>query len=227
MLKKAALFLVLTFLAVGVFADDFVKTFNTYYSNMVQLVQQGGQWTLKAASSVTMRSPEIKILDIKNYYIRFVLIFNPDVDSNGGPVEYTFATYPRAGKSDMVAESTWGGFGFYEPVSGERKEITADVLPPGVFSKFFNEKYLDEHDQDYNRGSNGMVMRQSEVEGPEIFHYLLTIPQVGTKTLLSLDGEKSNDYPPAANNLIAAVSFRHIELSWDKKQGVFTLARIY
>jgi hypothetical protein len=227
MSKKAILFIVLTLLAGSLFADDFVKTFNTYYNSWVQLVQHGGEWKLEAGSTVTPGSPEIKILDIKNFYIRFVLAFNPDADGNGGPVEFTFATYPRAGKSDMVAESTEGGFGFYEPVAGERKEITAAVLPPDVFSKFFDEKYLDEHDHDFNRDRNGMVMRQSEVEGPEIFRYMLTIPQLGTKTLLSLVGEKSANYPPPANDLIAAVRFRHIELSWDKTQGLFKIARLY
>ncbi len=74
---------------------------------------------------------------------------------------------------------------------------------------------------------HGMVNRQSEVEGPELFHYLLTIPQIGTKTLLSIDGEMSDDYPKDANELIGAVRFRHVEMSWDKKQGVFKIARVY
>ena len=227
MLRKVAPFLALIFLTAGVHADDFVQIFNTYYSNMVQLSQQSGQWALKVASSVTTRSAEIKTLDVKNFYIQFVLVFNPDVDSNGGPVEYTFATYPRAGKSDMVAESTWGGFGFYEPVPGERKEITDDVLPSGVFLKFFDEKYLAQHQGDLPTAGHGMMNRQSEVEGPELFHYLLTIPKIGTKTLLSVDGATSGDYPKDANDLITAVKFHHVEMSWDKSHGVFKIARVY
>jgi hypothetical protein len=227
MLKKIALVLALISFAAAVYADDFVKTFNTFYHDMVELSQQGAQWVLKAASHETTRSTEIKVLDIKNYYIQFVIVYNPSPDSDGGPIEYTFATYPRDGKKDMVAESMWDRYGFYEPVSGERQEITDKVLPALVYRKFFDESYLDAHDEDFVSGSNGMVSRQSEVEGPEVFNYTLTIPQVGTKTVLSLEGDQSPEYPPSANNLIGAVRFRHIEMSWDKKQGVFKIARIY
>jgi len=72
-----------------------------------------------------------------------------------------------------------------------------------------------------------MINRQSEVEGPEVFHYTLTIPRIGTKTLLSTEGDKSADYPPSANDLIGAVRFHHIELSWHKQQGIFKIARVY
>lgn len=226
MLKKAALFLVLILLTAEAFSDDFVQTFNTFYRDWVQLSSQNGKWVLKVTSTVTTRSAEIKILDTKNYYIQFVLVFNPSPDSDGGPVEYTFAAYPRDGKKDLVAESTWASFGFYEPVPGERQNTSEDVLPVGVYRRFFDEKYLDEHDQDLVE-VGGMITRQSEVEGPEVFHYTLTIPQIGTKTLLSIDGDKSPDYPPSANDLIGAVRFHHIELSWDKKQGVFKIARVY
>jgi len=226
-LKKIVLLLMLSFRSVGVHADDFVQTFNTYYRDTVKLSQQNGQWVLEDLNTVNTRSAEIKILDIKNYYIKFVLVFNPDIDSDGGPVEYSFATYPRDGRSDMVAVSTWGYFGFYEPVPGERKEITANVLPSGVFLKFFDENYLAQYLDDMPVDSKGMVNRQSEVEGPDVFHYLLTIPQIGTKTLLSIDGEISSSYPQTANDLLAAVRFHHIELSWDKKQGVFKITRLY
>ena len=83
-----------------------------------------------------------------------------------------------------VAVSTWGYFGFYEPVPGERKEITADVLPSGVFLKFFDENYLAQHQDDQPADSQGMVNRQLEVEGPDVFHYLLTIPQFPTEAYL-------------------------------------------
>jgi len=148
MLRKAALFLALTFLAAEVFGDDFVQTFNTFYRDTVQLSSQGGKWVLKVTNTVANRSAEIKILDIKNYYIQFVLVFNPSPDSDGGPVEYTFATYPRDGKKDMVAESTWASFGFFEPVPGERQNINEDVLPIGMYRKLFDEEYLDGHQQD-------------------------------------------------------------------------------
>jgi hypothetical protein len=227
MVRKVAPFLALIFLTVGGFSDDFVNTFNTYYHDYVQLSQQGGQWALKVVNTATARVAEIKTLDIKNFYIQFVLEFNADVDSDGGPVEFTFATYPRAGKSDMVAESTWGRFDFLEPGSGEWNDITTDVLPIGVFRKFFDEKYLAQHRDDLPTEGHGMVNRQSEVEGPQLLHYLLTIPQIGTKTLLSVDGQTSNDYPQDANDLIAALKYHHMELSWDIKQGVFKIARIY
>jgi hypothetical protein len=226
MLKKAALICMLIFLTAEAFGDDFVQTFNTFYQDRVQLSSQNGKWQLQVADTYTTRSAEIKILDIKNYYIRFVLDFYPSQDSDGGPIEYTFATYPRDGKKDLVAESTPSYYGFYEPVPGERQNISADVLPVGVYHKFFDEKYLDEHGDDFVE-VGGMITRQSEVEGPEVFNYTLTIPQIGTKTLLSIEGDKSPDYPPAANDLIGAVRFHHIELSWDKKQGVFKIVRIY
>jgi hypothetical protein len=49
----------------------------------------------------------------------------------------------------MMAESTWAPFGFFEPVSGERQNISEDVLPVGVYRKLFDEKYLDENEQDF------------------------------------------------------------------------------
>jgi hypothetical protein len=158
---------------------------------------------------------------------QFVLVFNPSPMSDGGPVECAFAAYPRAGKSDMVAESTWGRFDFLEAGSSEWKDITSDVLPVGVFRKFFDDKYLAQHQDDLPTEGHGMVNRQSEVEGPEVFHYLLTIPQIGTKTLLSVDGQTSNDYPQDANDLIAALKYHHMDLTWDIKQGVFKIARVY
>jgi hypothetical protein len=214
------------FLTAGVHADDFVKTFNAYYRDTVQLSQQGGQWALKVVNRATAESAEIKTLDIKKFYIQFVLVFVADVDSNGGPVEFTFATHPRTGKSDMAAESTWRRFDFLEPGSGEWNDITMDVLPIGVFRKFFDEKYIAQHD-DLPTEGHGMVNRQSEVEGPELFHYLLEIPRIGTKTIISVNGQMSNDFPQDANDLIAALKYHHMELSWDIKQGVFKITRLY
>ena len=72
-----------------------------------------------------------------------------------------------------------------------------------------------------------MLNRQTEVEGPDVFNYKLTIPQVGTKTILSIEGDASPDYSPQVNDLIAAVKFHHIEMTWDTRQGVFKIARIY
>jgi len=163
MLKKVAPFLALIFLTVGVSADDFVETFNTFYRDTVKLTQQNGQWVLEDLNTVNTRSAEIQTLDIKNFYVKFVLVFNPEPESNGGPVEFTFATYPRDGKSDMVAVSTWGSFGFYEAGMKERNEITDDVLPSGVFLKFFEENYLAQHQDDLPMDGHGMVNRQSEV----------------------------------------------------------------
>lgn len=227
MLRRTALFLGLMFLVAQAFGDDFVQTFNTFYRDTVQLVSQGGKWTLTVANATAARSAEIKVLDIPNFYVQFVVVFNPSQDSDGGPVEYTFATYPREGKKDMVAESTWWSYGFYEPVSGERKNISDSVLPQGVYRKLFDQAYLDDHDHDYVEGAGGMIMRQSEVEGPEIFHYTLTIPRVGTKTVISIEGEAHAEYPQSANDLIRALRFRHVEMSWDKKQGVFKIGRVY
>jgi hypothetical protein len=226
-LKKAALFLVLICLSAAVYADDFVKTFNAYYNNTVKLSQQNGQWVLEALDTVNTRSAEIVTLDIKNFYIKFILVYNASPDNDGGPAEYTFATYPRAGKSDMVAESTWGRFDFLEAGPKDWTDITNFVLPVGVFRKLFDEKYIANHQDDLPIEGHGMVNRQSEVEGPELFHYLLTIPQVGTKTLISVDGKQSADYPKDANELIAALKYHNMELTWDIKQGVFKIARLY
>jgi hypothetical protein len=190
---------------------------------------------LKVVDREGVRSAEIKVLDIDNFYIRFVLVHIAPPDDNSGPgltppspggEQYTFATYPRQGKSDMVAESTEDSFGFYEPVSGDRQNISEKVLPVGVYRKFFVEKFLDENPDGLIETSYGMLNRQTEVEGPEVFNYKLTIPQVGTKTVLSIEGDKSPDYSPPVNELIEAVKFHHIEMTWDIKQGVFKIARI-
>jgi hypothetical protein len=233
MVKRFAVILALMSLAAAVYADDFVKTFNVFYDGIVQLSQQDGQWVLKVNKD-QVKSGKVLVLDIKNYYIQFSLVSNPSPDD--GPVlkppnpqgdTYTFATYPRQGKNDMVAVSTEDSFGLYEPVSGDRQNISKAVLPPGAFRKFFDEAYLEAHSDDFQEESTGEINRQTEVEGPDVFTYTLTIPQVGTKTVLSVKEDKSPGYSPAVNGLVAAVKFHHIEMTWDIKRGVFKIARIY
>jgi hypothetical protein len=232
MMKKLAIILALISLAAAVYADDFVQTFNIFYHGIVQLAMQDGQWVLKVNKD-QLQSGKIVVLDIKNFYIQFSLVANPapdngdmePPDSLGG--QYTFATYPRQGKSDMVAVSTEDSFGLYEPVSGDRQNISKDVLPPGVFHKFFDEAYLQAHTDDYQEGSTGEINRQTEVEGPNVFTYTLTIPEIGTKTVLSMEADTSTDHYPAVKALIEAVKFHHVEMTWDIKQGVFKISRVY
>jgi len=224
MVKRLSVILALISLAAAVYADDFVQTFNTFYHGTVQLSLQDGQWVLKVNTD-QVKSGKILVLDIKNYYIQFSLVSNPLPDD--GPVlktpnpqgdQFTFATYPRQGKSDMVAVSSEDSFGLYEPVSGDRQDISKAVLPPGVFRKFFDAAYLEAHPYDFQEGSTGEINRQTEVEGPDVFTYTLTIPQVGTKTVLNIQGEKSPDSTPMSNDLVGAVNFHHAEMTWDIKR---------
>jgi hypothetical protein len=233
MMKRLAVILALVSLAATVYADDFVQTFNIFFRGMVQLTQQDGQWVLQVNKD-QLKSGKILVLDIKNYYIRLSLVSNPVPDD--GPMitqpnpqgdQYTFATYPRQGKSDMVAVSAENSFGLYEPVSGDRQNISKAVLPPMVFHKFFDEAYLVAHPEDFQEGSAGEINRQTEVEGPDVFTYTLTIPQVGTKTVLSMEADNSPGHYPVVKALIGAVRFHHVEMTWDIKQGVFKISRIY
>jgi len=237
MLKRTGVILALIVLAAAAFGDDFVQTFNTFYRDQVQLSSQDGKWQLKVTSDAAT-SAEIKVLDLANYYVQFVIVYKPTPpDENdpmssgdsGGPQEYTFATYPRDGKKDMVAQSSSDSWGFYEPVAGERKDISEDVLPPQVSSKLFDQQYLDDHQDLLSDSPRGLVDRQTEVEGPMMFTYSLTIPRIGTKTVLSIAPTDTNtkDLYPDARELLAALRFHHIDLTWDNKQGVFRIAKVY
>ena len=127
----------------------------------------------------------------------------------------------------MVAVSSEDSFGLFEPVSGDRQNIGKDVLPPGVFHKFFDEAYLEAHTDDFQEAGTGEINRQTEVEGPDVFTYTLTIPEIGTKTVLSVEADTSTDHYPVVEALIGAVKFHHVEMAWDIKQGVFKISRVY
>lgn len=234
MLKQLALVLILFTVTVGVFADDFVKTFNSFHRHF-QLVKEQGNWTIKIDEnwddSGAYASTTINVLDIQNFYIEFTLNFPPR--DSGPPGEtYVFATYPKVGDTDIVAESRGNDFGLYYLTGGDIWQDADVGIFPAVYLRFFDAAYLAQHPNDLptQPGYPGGIPNGPKVEGEDgnmALTYRLIIPEIGTTTLLTVEGTNSQDYPKKVYDLVAALRFHTIELSWDKKKGVFNIVRVH
>lgn len=229
MSHRFALILLLFSVAAAVSADDFVQTFNKYYEGRAELYDQQGEWNLRLPADGRYESGMVKFLDIQNYYVQFTLYLRQDPK---GPADspsesYTFATYPRVGTSDLVAEEGPDDFGFYAIESGKWRNVTTDVLPKGVFQKFFAKDTFTQLQGDFPADQYGRVNGRADAGSDPVLMYMLDIPVIGTKTTLRL---VQSSVPPETDRLaflVASAVFHRIELSWNKKQGLFTVTRFY
>lgn len=232
MAKRVVLILLLGWAPTALQAEDFVNTFN-HFQGHLKLAQEDGIWSIRVSptweEAVTYPTATINVLDLKNFYIDFTLNYPAGTTGPWGTTgdRLVFATYPKLGDGDVVAESGAVDFAFYKFEKGAWKY--AEVFPPDTYLRFFDPAYLAQHPKDLpmETSSRYPIPSVHLNSGLAVLTYRLVIPQFGTKTLLTLEATNSEDYPKRIYDLVAALRFHTVELLWDKKKGKFNIVKVY